>query len=224
VPAGWYPEPAGAPGTDRYGDGAAWTDSTRPAGAESSPWTSISPAGGSGPSAPTSGTGASGTDTGWSDAPGDRAGDPATADSNRAPGSPLGPQPIPPSYDPPPGWGYGDPAGPLGGVASPPYGYGAYPYGWSDAPSGVSAGTNGQAIASLVCAIVGLVLPFLVLNLLGVVLGHVALRRIRTRLQAGRGLAIAGLVIGYVGIAWSALVILGLLFAAALGSGTNHFG
>ena len=50
--------------------------------------------------------------------------------------------------------------------------------------------TNTMAIAALVSA--------LVLAPLGIVFGHVALRQIKRSGDGGRGLAIAGLVIGYV--------------------------
>ncbi|WP_396882481.1 DUF4190 domain-containing protein [Mycobacterium sp. SMC-4] len=50
--------------------------------------------------------------------------------------------------------------------------------------------TNGMAIAALVCA--------LVLAPLGIVFGHIALSQIKRTGEDGRGLAIAGLVIGYI--------------------------
>jgi uncharacterized protein DUF1707/uncharacterized protein DUF4190 len=77
--------------------------------------------------------------------------------------------------------------------------------------------TNGQAIASLVC---GICAPFTggLSAIPAVVLGHMAKSRIRQTGQQGEGLAIGGLVIGYlVIVGWVALI---LLFAAASGSGS----
>lgn len=85
--------------------------------------------------------------------------------------------------------------------------------GWWQAPDGRwypprpgPPTTNALALTSLVCGLVGLATfnfpPGAVVSILAVVFGHVALRQIR---QApipprGRGLAVAGLVLGYVGI------------------------
>jgi hypothetical protein len=52
---------------------------------------------------------------------------------------------------------------------------------------------DGLAVAALVVAIVGV-------PLVAVVLGHLALARIRDRGTGGRGMAIAALVLGYVGV------------------------
>jgi hypothetical protein len=92
------------------------------------------------------------------------------------------PPPPPPGHAPPP-QGYAPPAPP------------AYPG---------SQGTNGFAIASLVLALVGI-------QILAIVFGHVALAQIRRSggAQRGRGLAIAGLVVGY------ALLAAGVLFVLA---------
>ncbi|MFH5880280.1 thioredoxin domain-containing protein [Arthrobacter sp. NA-172] len=63
--------------------------------------------------------------------------------------------------------------------------------------------TEPLAIASLVCSFG--------ISLLGVVFGHIALSRIRRSGDGGRGLAIAGLVLGYTGIAGGILAaVLGL--------------
>jgi hypothetical protein len=80
--------------------------------------------------------------------------------------------PPPPAHRPPPP-GYGPPAG-----YGPPGGY---------VPT-VSRGTDGVAVAAFVLAIVGVV-P------VALVLGFVALARIRRSGRGGRGLAIASLVI-----------------------------
>ena len=53
-------------------------------------------------------------------------------------------------------------------------------------------------------AIASLVLGILSVWLLAVIFGHIALRQIPRRGQGGRGIAIAGLVLGY---AWLALYI-----------------
>ena len=54
-------------------------------------------------------------------------------------------------------------------------------------------GTNGLAIAALCCSIVGMV-PLA--SIVGIVLGIVALNQLRERIQRGRGMAVAGIVIG----------------------------
>jgi hypothetical protein len=88
---------------------------------------------------------------------------------------------------------YGDPSYPgyPGGVApaSPGYGYGV--------PVPAAAQTNGLAIASLVVALASILLcgfPAIV----GAILGHVARRQIRERGQAGDGMALAGIIVGWI--------------------------
>jgi hypothetical protein len=62
--------------------------------------------------------------------------------------------------------------------------------------------TNGFAIASLVLSLTCCG------GILAVIFGHVALGQIKRRGAEGRGLAIAGLIIGYVGLAFTVLYIL----------------
>src|SRR4051794_13858906 len=68
--------------------------------------------------------------------------------------------------------------------------------------------TSGLAIASLVTSIVGAIFCF-VIAIVGLVLGIVALNQIKNSngMQTGRGLAIAGIVIGALGIVVVALLI-----------------
>jgi hypothetical protein len=75
-------------------------------------------------------------------------------------------------------------------------------------PSGyypASRPTNGLAGGSLACAIVGLFMPLLLIP--SVIMGHIARDQIRRGDQRGDGMAIAGLVIGYLGAAFWALII-----------------
>jgi len=74
-----------------------------------------------------------------------------------------------------------------------------YPYAY---PPVQDQTTNGFAIASLVCSIVGI-------QILGWIFGGVALSQISRTGQKGRGLAIAGIVIG---IAWA---LIGLMMFAS---------
>ena len=99
----------------------------------------------------------------------------------------------PPGYPPPPPGGYGYP---------PQYGY----------PQ-PSPGTNAFAVASLVCSLFGWVCLFIG-AIIGVIFGFVALSQIKRTGQRGRGMAIAGIVIGaillVVGIAlWTLSAVLG---------------
>jgi hypothetical protein len=57
-------------------------------------------------------------------------------------------------------------------------------------PARAPQSVNGLAIASLVTSLISL-------QLIGIVLGHIALVQIKKTGQAGRGLALAGVIIGY---------------------------
>src|ERR1700761_9329998 len=95
------------------------------------------------------------------------------------------------------------PAGPFSAVA--PY-HGYYP-----APQ---PPTSGVAVASLICGIA----EFFTLGIAAVpavILGHVARSNIKRTGERGDGLAIAGLVLGYLGIACWALFLVVLLAASS---------
>lgn len=85
----------------------------------------------------------------------------------------------------------------------PPYGFGA--------PGLGRVSTNGLSIASLVCSLLGLLL-FGVPAILGVIFGFVGRAQIgRSRgTQTGEGLALAGIIVGFVVIAfWVLIVVVG---------------
>jgi hypothetical protein len=118
------------------------------------------------------------------------------------------PQNMPPhNMLPPPQW---PPAPPTAGAPFPPMlappSYLPYP---------MPPSTNGMAIASLVCSLLSLPLimfcgiPTLLAGLTGVGLGLGALVQISNRPQPGKGLAIAGIVVGVVAIL---LCLVGLLW------------
>ena len=81
------------------------------------------------------------------------------------------------------------------------------PVGYARYPAPVYATTNGLAVASLVAA-------FLWIGWLGsiaaVIMGHIALGQIKESggREQGTGLAVAGLVLGYMGVATLTLVLL----------------
>ncbi|GAA1775764.1 DUF4190 domain-containing protein [Luedemannella helvata] len=72
--------------------------------------------------------------------------------------------------------------------------------------------TNGLAVASLVVSVAGLVVCCgSVSGIVGAILGHVARGRIRRTGEAGAGMALAGILVG-----WTGLVIFLLAFTAHL--------
>jgi hypothetical protein len=78
--------------------------------------------------------------------------------------------------------------------------------------------TSGAAVTSLVLGILGLVTgccSFGLLSVLAVIFGHVSLAETKHNMKAGRGMGIAGLVMGYVALAPA--VVLSIYFV--LGSG-----
>ena len=91
------------------------------------------------------------------------------------------------AYSPPPGQPYYGP--------QPPYPQPYPPY----APFPPAPPTNGLAIAALVCGVGGFVVGLSFIP--AIICGHLARRQIRQTGEQGAGLALAGLILGYVGIA-----------------------
>jgi hypothetical protein len=81
----------------------------------------------------------------------------------------------------------------------------------------VTPPTNGMAIAALVASS-ALVLSCMPLAIIGAILGHIARRQIRERGESGDGLALAGIIIGWIGFA---LPVFGIAALLALGLGAS---
>lgn len=133
--------------------------------------------------------------------------------SSQGPDIPAPPLYEPPLYNPTQAGPYGQQYGyqygqQYGQQYSSPYGQPSY-YGGVPQPKGLS-------IASLCCGIavyLGFGV-FILPQLAAVILGHLALRRE----PSGRGLAIAGLVMGYLGLVLTVLAIVGLAIVASIAS------
>jgi Domain of unknown function (DUF4190) len=99
-----------------------------------------------------------------------------------------------PGYGPPPAY-------PNGYYGAYPYSGAYYPYPYyAPYPMPVASSTSGWAIASLIVAIAGSQILPVVGAILGAIFGHIALgeiNRSQGRLT-GRGLAIGGIVVGYI--------------------------
>jgi hypothetical protein len=91
------------------------------------------------------------------------------------------------AYSPPPGQQYDGP--------QPPYPAYQQPY----SPYPPARPTNGLAIAALVCGVGGFVIGLSFIP--AIICGHLARAQIRRTGEQGAGLALAGLILGYVGIA-----------------------
>lgn len=107
----------------------------------------------------------------------------------------------------PPSWGSPSPAGPPPAAATPA---GA----WAGPPPVPPGGghqvraTSGLAIASLVTGLFAWC--FVVPGIVAIVLGHLALEQIDRSggATAGRGMAIAGIVLGWIGVALLGVLVL----------------
>lgn len=82
--------------------------------------------------------------------------------------------------------------------------------------------TNGLAVASLVLGIVWL---YWLGSILALIFGYIARRQIDASggWQAGRGMATAGIVLGWVGVGTLVLVIVLAVIGIALGAGSPEF-
>lgn len=132
-------------------------------------------------------------------------------------------QPASPAYGEPAAPAYGEPAAPTyGAPAAPAYGapaygqpaapaYGAAPaypaaqpyggYGYPAAPK-----TNTLAIVSLVSAIAAWVIVPVIGSIVAVITGHMSLKQLKTNGEGGRGLALSGTIVGWVGIGFTVLI------------------
>jgi hypothetical protein len=116
----------------------------------------------------------------------------------------------PPNYPPPPA----APGGINYGYGAPPPAPGPYP------PYPAARPTNTMAIVALVSS--------LVMAPLGIIFGHISLSQIKRSGDDGRGLALAGTVIGYVGTAFAVLgvvfflVVMGAMSAAVHQAGSGR--
>lgn len=138
--------------------------------------------------------------------------DPVTGEFryNPAPGTQPPPSFATPSTPtgPPP---YGPPQYP-----APPYPYTPYPASYGYPPPKT---TSSLAVASMVTSIVGAATLFCwglgaIVALVGAILGHVARRRIRSSGEGGDGMALAGIIVGWIvlalGVAGAVLIGLAL--------------
>jgi hypothetical protein len=103
-------------------------------------------------------------------------------------------------------------------------GYGAAYY-----PAYAQPRNNGLAIGAMVTSLVGIPLTLCygigaLLGVAGAIMGHVARRQIRDRGENGAGMALTGIIVGWViaglGVAFLVLIIL----AITLGTPTSDFG
>jgi uncharacterized protein DUF4190 len=98
--------------------------------------------------------------------------------------------PAQPGYPGQPGW-------------TPPPGYPPYPaYVYAPAQP-----TNGMAIASMVTSIAAFVICGGLFGIVGAILGHVARKQCRERGEQGEGMALAGIIVGWIGFGIGLLII-----------------
>ncbi|KRC50270.1 MULTISPECIES: DUF4190 domain-containing protein [unclassified Nocardioides] len=114
-------------------------------------------------------------------------------------------------YQPPQQPTPGEPAYGQQPPAQQPYGqqpYGQQPYGgYGGYGYAAPPPTNGMAIASLVVSIVGLFACCGGPSIVGAILGHVARKQINERGEAGAGLALAGIIVGWIAFAIFVIVV-----------------
>jgi len=84
--------------------------------------------------------------------------------------------------------------------------------------------TNGLAVAALVCGIAQ-VFFWVLSGVPAIILGHVARSRIRQTGEQGAGLALAGLILGYIGLALAIVFIIALIaISTSVQSGNANVG
>ena len=137
--------------------------------------------------------------------PADSSAPPATPAAPAYPDYPASATPAAPAYD----QAYGQ---------APAYGqppaYGQNPYGQQNPQDKF----NVLSIISLVTSILGI-------SLVGVITGHIGMSQIKKTGEKGRGLALGGLIVGYLGLALGliAAIIFIAVFIGAATTGSNYY-
>ncbi|WP_308797097.1 DUF4190 domain-containing protein [Agromyces silvae] len=139
-----------------------------------------------------------------------------------APDQPGAGVPTPPPGAGQPGYGqpgagqpgYGQPGYGQPGYGQPSYGqpgYGQPGYGQPGYGAAPANKTNTLAIVALIASIAGLVIFWFIGSVVGVICGHISLNQIKRTREEGRGLALAGLIVGYIGIALSIIAVIAIV-------------
>ena len=126
--------------------------------------------------------------------------------------TPPGPeQPNPGGWEPPSGGQWGQPTQQPPGAPSAPQ--------WGGGPPG-NRDTNGKAITSLVLGIGGFLVCPIVLSVAAIVIGGQARNEIRSSQgrQTGEGMAKAGVILGWVSLALSAIFVIGIIAFGVFGT------
>ena len=145
---------------------------------------------------------------------------------------PAGGQGFPQGSDP--GYGHAqvqsnpqsNPQGPVAGFQQPA-GYPQPGYqqgvpGWQGGAGYGGPKTNGLAIAALVCGVVQFFGFWLLGTMPAIVLGHMARKQIRQRNEQGAGMALAGLILGYVGLALTVVVVIIIIVVINSAPSSNY--
>lgn len=146
---------------------------------------------------------------------------PPSAPGQGDPQAPTPPAPPSQSYSAPPAPGYGAPAQ---GHHPPAPGYGAPPAGYAPV---APARTNPLAIAALATACGGVII-WILAPIAGAIMGHIALRQIKRTGENGRGMALAGVLVGWILgglqlIGVVAYVIFIIIAFATVGAGAGFY-
>lgn len=152
---------------------------------------------------------------------------PATGSGTPAP--PYGAPATPPAYGTPPQappyaapGAYPAPAYPAPAYQPPAYPAPGYQGGAQQYYGGYGPRTNTLSIIAMIASILGFIwiLPFIG-SLAGAIMGHISLGQIKKSGEKGRGMALAGVIVGWAGLGLIILAVLGFLAFAATVSTTS---
>lgn len=139
---------------------------------------------------------------------------------------------TPPFSAPDPAYGAPGYAGGYPVAPAPSSGYGGYG-GYGAQPGyypvyAPTTKTNGLAIASMVVSIVGAVMLCAygtggIVGAVGAILGHVSRRQIRDRQESGDGMALAGIITGWIAAGLGLIIIAFIVIAIALAINTAPY-